>query len=154
MRVGLFLGLAVVVAAAGCSSWRPDGQRAKTPPRPPTFEEKVAQVEPGLTDQEQVKRWFGEPASVGKFADGGVLWHFRYVQPAGEEALERCKPPRPPSVWKRIGDFVFHRPRQPRPLVTRRFPARIHELELRFTPDGVVDDLSYQHNEGTTLCAT
>ena len=155
-RGELALGLAVVVVAVGCRGAAGGVAPPKPEARTPTFQDKVAEVEPGLTTQEQASRWFGEPVSVGKFRDGSASWHFRYVQPATAKALERCEPPLSPGVVSRIGAFfgglLFYPPRQPPPVVPRRFPSRSPELELRVTPDGVVEDVRYQQLEGMALC--
>lgn len=156
VRARLLLGLALLLAALGSGSRGPEGEPPKTRPKPPAFEKRIAQLEPGLTRQKQVERWLGEPDSVGEFTDGGTFWYFRYLEPVGQEARARCTPADSPGVWKRAGAFIgglFSRSEpEPQPLVTRRFPAWIHELVLAFTLDGVVDDLRYQQNEGSMLC--
>jgi len=151
------LGLVAVAVAVGCLSGDPSARWWKPRSEPPTFAEKVAEVKPGLTTRAQIEHWFGKPASVDEFEDGSTSWSFRHTQPMTREAVKRCKPPEPPSMWRRVGSFLdglFYPPRQPVRPVTKRYPARIHQLGLIFTPDGVVDDLRYQQSEGVILCTT
>jgi hypothetical protein len=151
------LGVTVVAVAVGCLSSDSSARWWKPEPKPPTFAEKVADVESGLTTREQIERWFGAPTSVVEFEDDSVAWVFRHTQPMTEEGVERCKPPERPNMWRRVGSFfdrLFYPPRPPIRPVSRRYPARIHELGLILTPDGVVDDLRYQHSEGVIFCTS
>ena len=127
----------------------------------------VSELEAGVSRAGEVRERFGLPQETEASPRGGLVWHYTMPEfhwPPGDPdnpavsangrvtsrgALSLAEIGR----WfgrlgRAFGDRVVYPPAQPRPTRLRHLPARIHELELEFEPDGTLRRLRYAPREG------
>lgn len=162
---GLLLALAClfVLGQSGCS------KRVVEEGAPPVhpFPIWVSQLETGVSRADDVRERFGEPYEIEASPRGGLVWRYAFPEfhwPPGDpdnpavSSDERVTSRGALSLaevgrWfgrmgQAFGKLVLFPPAQPRPARLRHLPARIHDLDLEFTPDGTLRRFRYAPREG------
>ncbi|MEM9175406.1 MAG: hypothetical protein AAGC67_09230 [Myxococcota bacterium] len=158
-RIVLACAIGLALATIGCATTGA-GETDAVPAHP--FPRWVAHLEPGVTDIAEIESIFGAPAETRESVRGGLRWRYAYA----EVHWDADDPDRPPvaadgtpiereptwvdhtrEAFDRTGRFLdrllFYPGRQPRGPRTRAMDATIHDLELRFTTEGVLADYLY-----------
>jgi hypothetical protein len=121
--------LVCLLSATACAS-----------PQPKLSRDRVAAVERGVTTQEQIRTWFGEPTGLELAADGSSTWRYEYerseVARAGRSRTALCTANRLPYLqsllfWFRVCDEV----------------RVVEEMVLSFTVNLVVDTFKFARIE-------
>lgn len=156
LRIGL---AALVVLSLGCANGR-TGEAEAVPNHP--FPRWVSQLETGVTGIDEVAAVFGNPAQVEQRARGGLHWRYAYAEiewaaddPDRPAVAADGRPIREEETWvdvvaetlvetrRFLDGLLFYPAHQPRGARTRMMNAKIHDLELRFTTEGVLEHYRY-----------
>ncbi len=163
----LGLGLVLVCAAVGCAQkGEPAGAEEAMPAHP--FPRWVLELESGVSTLASVRTRFGEPLEIESRPRGGVVIRYAFPEvhwPADdpmrpEISAEGLPVAASPSAWKRFRqalsrfgswfDATFYYPaRQPRPPRQRLLPATVHELEVVFDAQGLLERFDYATHAGS-----
>lgn len=160
-RVGLG---ALALLIVGCATQK-TGEPEAIPAHP--FPRWVSHLETGTTGIDEVAAVFGSPAQVEQRALGGLHWRYAYAEvhwaaedPDRPAVAADGRPIEAEETWvdvaadglAKTGRFLdgllFYPPRQPRDSRSRMMNATIHELELRFTKEGVLEHYRYAPRSG------
>ena len=162
MRAALVL---ICLLGAGCASLE------EPPPLPAhPFPRWVSQLETGSTQAEEIEARFGSPDSVEESVRGGVTWRYAFSEIEWPDddplrpsvASDGSLVPPKPSAFHKASRFlgkglsffdrmVSYPASQPRKIRKRRLPATIHQLEVRFRPDGTLRHFVYAPVDGDAL---
>lgn len=164
-RIGLEgLVMIAVLALAGCAG-TPAGEIEEPPAHP--FPRWVAHLETGRSDVAEVRVVFGDPAEIEQHHRRGLVWRYAYP----EVRWTANDPDRPrvaadgtllesePDAWDRVvagvaatGRFLdrllFYPATRVAQPSSRVRPATIHDLELAFSEEGVLEHLVYVPRSG------
>ena len=156
LRVAL---LAAVALSVGCATTGSD-EAGEVPAHP--FPRWVSHLETGVTEIGAVAAIFGDPREIEQSVRGGLRWRYAYAEvhwapddPNRPAVAADGLPIEAEETWvdrtaegfaatgRFLDGLLFYPPRQPRGPRTRTMDATIHELELRFTVEGVLEDYRY-----------
>lgn len=135
---GTWVALALIATTAGCSA-KMGVQRIRTAMSPPQIS--VDQIEPGVTDQDQVRVWFGQPDAVRVDNLGAAEWGYSRdlrrsrIRGAIEQFDRGVAEP-----LDRFFDEVLFYPPLSRPVEMRA----ADQLSVSFGPNGVVTQFAYR----------
>lgn len=151
--------LAVVVLSLGCAKTGSD-EAGEVPAHP--FPRWVSQLETGVTGIDEVTSLFGDPRKIEQSVRGGLRWQYTYAEvlwapddPSRPAVGADGRPIEAEETWvdrtaegfaatgRFLDGLLFYPGRQPRGPRTRMMDATIHELELRFSVAGVLEDYRY-----------
>jgi outer membrane protein assembly factor BamE (lipoprotein component of BamABCDE complex) len=102
--------------------------------------DRIPFIQPERSTQADVRRIFGDPASIGTIASGGTRWSYLY-----EETTSRDT-----GMLQRIGaaiSSIFGYPIFWSPVNIAWDNTTRHELSVLFDGDGVVRDYAYERTE-------
>ena len=151
--------LAVVGLGLGCATTGND-EAGEIPAHP--FPRWVSHLETGETGMDEVASVFGNPGEIQQSVRGGLRWRYAYAEvhwapddPSRPAVAADGRPIEAEETWvdrtvegiaatgRFLDGLLFYPARQPRGPRTRTMDATIHELELSFTVDGVLDHYRY-----------
>lgn len=120
-----------------------------------------------MTGIAEVTGLFGDPASVEQRVRGGLIWRYAYAEvhwavddPDRPAVAADGTPAEAEETWvdvaaeglastgRFLDGLLFYPPRQPRGPRMRTMNATIHDLELRFTTEGVLEHYRYVPRNG------
>ncbi len=159
----LAVGSLILLGESGCAKSLVEDE----PPPEHPFPSWVGELETGASRDTEVRDRFGEPDEIEASPRGGLVWRYAFSEfhwPEGDpdkpavSANERDTSGEARSlaqigrwferVGQTVGNLILFPPAPPRPSRSRHLPARIHALELEFTPDGTLRRFRYAPREG------
>lgn len=106
----------------------------------PINEDSVGRIERGVTTEREIRKWFGDPASVRKTGSGHRSWGYRYEEKTRRDTGTLTKIGR--SVASIFGARVFLPP------VDVAYENRVrHRLVVYFDQGGTVVNYAYEREE-------
>lgn len=154
----------LVVSGSGCATSK-GGEPEAVPAHP--FPRWVARLESGVTGVDDVTALFGDPASIEQRVRGGLTWRYAYAEvhwavddPDRPAVAADGTPAEAEETWvdvaaeglvstgRFLDGLLFYPPRQPRGPRMRTMNATIHDLELRFTTEDVLEHYRYVPRNG------
>ena len=100
----------------------------------------VLKIQPEISTQQDVKRWFGQPTSLRSSGNGASEWVYLYEERTTRDTGTLTKIGR--SIASILGARVFYPP-----IDVRYENVSRHELRVVFDREGVVRDYSYERTD-------